>query len=331
MNDRSSWTGVNLETQSCEEESAASRAVARLTAARSEIIAACGEFEWIALSYLAISGMLIAAFHKNLATPALHIGFRVAIAAVILAICVTARKSPSGAIRFARHWYPQALFLFCFEELHHIVHVIFPGWFDRYLIAFDYRLTGVNPTVWLQQFVRPWLNDLMQMAYLTYFFYLIVLGAILHRKKEERAFWSVMTGSIVAYSIGYLIALVFPIESPYHALRAMHTVELNGGFFTSLIGMIERFGRVHGAAFPSAHVCGSFVAVLGAWRYRRWLFWIYLPFFLCMMVATVYGRYHYVADVLAGLTTGAIGFWLGEKLLRLQARQKSGGCESFHE
>jgi membrane-associated phospholipid phosphatase len=174
---------------------------------------------------------------------------------------------------------------------------------------------GVHPTVWLQQFARPALNDFMQMAYLTYFFHLIVLGAIHNRRKEERAFWAVMTSSIAAYSIGYVIALVFPIESPDHALRWLHTGELNGGFFTALSGVVERFGRAHGAAFPSAHVCGAFVALLGAWRNRRWLFWVFLPFFVCMLVSTVYGRYHDVADVLAGLVTGAIGFWIGEKLM----------------
>jgi membrane-associated phospholipid phosphatase len=97
------------------------------------------------------------------------------------------------------------------------------------------------------------------------------------------------------------------------------TGELTGGFFTQLINLIERFGRVHGAAFPSAHVSGSLVALLGAWRYRRWLFWMFLPFFLSMLVSTVYGRYHYVADVLGGLVTGAIGFWLGHALMERQA------------
>jgi membrane-associated phospholipid phosphatase len=75
-------------------------------------------------------------------------------------------------------------------------------------------------------------------------------------------------------------------------------------------------GRVHGAAFPSAHVAGSMVAILASWRYRRWLFWLCLPFFASMCVATVYGRYHYVADVLAGLAVGAMGFVVGTGLMR---------------
>jgi len=41
------------------------------------------------------------------------------------------------------------------------------------------------------------------------------------------------------------------------------------------------------------------------------LFWFFVPLFLLMLVATVYGRYHYVADVIAGLLVGALGFRFG--------------------
>jgi membrane-associated phospholipid phosphatase len=107
-----------------------------------------------------------------------------------------------------------------------------------------------------------------------------------------------------------------PIESPYYSLAALQSKPLTGGCFTAAINLIEHFGRVHGAAFPSAHVAGSMVAILASWKYRRWLFWVCLPFFASMCVATVYGRYHYVADVLAGLVVGTIGFAAGNKLMR---------------
>jgi len=280
-----------------------------------EALAACGAFEWVGLAYLGITGALIAVFHRNLARAPLFLALHIGVAAFLLLLSWTAARWPSKALVAVRHWYPQAFFSFCFEELHYLVHLIFPGWFDRWLIAFDYRLVSVHPTVWLEQFANPALNDFMQMAYVSYFFYLTILGGLLYASHERRAFWAVMTSTLVAYTIGYIIALLFPIESPYHSLAALQHVELKGGFFTSLIGFIESFGRVHGAAFPSAHVSGSCVAVLGAWRYRRRLFWVFLPFFLCMMVSTVYGRYHYIADVLGGLVVGAIGFALGHRLM----------------
>ncbi len=289
-----------------------------------EALAACGAFEWVALAYLAFSSALMLVFHKNLPGAAAHpvaavpawLALQAGVAAVIVALSWAASRRPSAGLTFARHWYPPAFFLFCFEELHYLVHLIFPGWFDRWLIAFDYRLVGAHPTVWLEQFARPALNDFMQMAYISYFFYLVILAGIFYAQKEWRAYWAVMTSSVAAYAIGYVISILLPIESPYHSLAALQHVELTGGFFTALIGVIERFGRVHGAAFPSAHVSGSFVALLGAWRYRRWLFWVFLPFFLCMLVSTVYGRYHYIGDVLGGLAAGAAGFYLGHRLMR---------------
>ncbi len=289
-----------------------------------EVVVALGAFEWVALGYLGVSGLLIVFFYRNLSGAATYLAAHASVAALLVALSWAgspsrARGGRFGAVlRFARHWYPQAFFLFCFEELNYLAHLIFPEWFDRGLIAFDYWLLGVHPTVWLEQFASPALNDFMQMSYLTYFFYLPILAGILYHRGERRAFWAVMTSTLLAYSIGYVIAILFPIESPYHALAALQRVELTGGFFTLLINFIERFGRVHGAAFPSAHVSGSLVALLGAWRCRRWLFWIFLPFFLLMLVATVYGRYHYVADVLGGLVTGAIGFWLGHALMERQ-------------
>src|SRR5712692_967550 len=285
-------------------------------AAVSEVVRSCGAFEWVALGYLSVSSLLLTLFQRNLPSAPLHIALHGGVSVLVLALCWASARWPAAGLRFARHWYPQAFFLFCFEELHYLVHLIFLGWYDRWVIAFDHSLAGVHPTVWLEQFARPALNDFMQMAYLSYFFYLVILAGILYARGEVRAFWAVMTSSVAAYTIGYLISIFFPVESPHHSLAALQRVELTGGFFTSLIGVIERFGRVHGAAFPSAHVSGSLVALLGAWRYRRWLFWTFLPFFLCMLVATVYGRYHYIADVRAGLVVGASGFGLGHWLMQ---------------
>ena len=40
-----------------------------------------------------------------------------------------------------------------------------------------------------------------------------------------------------------------------------------------------------------------------------------LPFSVSMCVSTVYGRYHYIADVLAGIAVGAIGLAAGSWLM----------------
>lgn len=289
-----------------------------------EASGACGAFEWITLAYFAWLEGIVLACHRNIAHAERYFALHLLLAAGVVCLAACGAQSRSEFLRFARHWYPLPLYIFFFEELQALVHAIFPGWFDRWLVAFDYALTGVHPSVWLARFASPALNDFMQFAYMTYFLNLVILPAILYARREQLAFWTVMVSTAIAnYSI-YIIAILLPIESPYYSLASLQAKPLNGGYCTALIGLIERFGRVHGAAFPSAHVAGSMVAVLAAWRYRRWLFWLCLPFFLCMCVATVYGRYHYVADVLAGLAVGVAGFALGTKLVRNPAALPGG-------
>jgi membrane-associated phospholipid phosphatase len=304
--------------------------------------AACGMFEWVAFGYLGVSSALILFFAENLAHPVRMIGMQTLVAVVILVLCRTearvfegqgiGERQRTGTDRsvcstlahkfwhFWRHWYPHLFFLFCFEELRRLVHLVQPGWQDAKLIAFDHWLTGVNPSLWLERFAHPALNEFMQFAYFTYFLFLLILGALLYHRREWGSYWAVMTYSAVAYSLGYITATVFPVQSPWFMFAGMWHGELAGGPFTALINLIEKCGRVHGAAFPSQHVAGAMAALWGAWRHRRWLFWVFLPFVVCMCVSTVYVRNHYVADVFGGMFTGTLGYvigrWLVERRLR---------------
>jgi len=283
---------------------------------------ACGAFEWVALGYLALSGLLMIAFAENLPHPARLVAAQSLVALAILALCLAAERSAARAGDFGerwttrfwhfwRHWYPHLFFLFCFEELGKLVHLVNSGWQDAKLIAFDHWLTGVHPAIWLEQFATPARNDFFQFAYLTYFTYLLFVGGVLYYRRDWRGYWAVMTYSAVGYAIGYVIAIFFPIESPWFSMAGAWHGELRGGAFTAAINFIEHFGRVRGAAFPSEHVAGSMAALWGAWRHRRWLFWVLLPLVMGMCASTVWGRYHYIADVLGGLATGTLGYWLG--------------------
>jgi membrane-associated phospholipid phosphatase len=292
--------------------------------------AACGMFEWVALGYLGVSSVLILFFAENLVHPVRLIGMQALVAGVILVLCrVAARRgtdrSVCSTLRFWRCWYPHLFFLFCFEEMGRLVHLVQPGWQDAKLIAFDHWLTGVNPSLWVERFAHPALNEFMQFAYFTYFLFLLTLGAILYHRREWESYWAVMTYSAVGYSLGYIIAMLFPVQSPWFTFAGMWHGELAGGPFTAAINLIEKCGRVHGAAFPSQHVAGAMAALCGAWRHRRWLFWVFLPFVFCMCVSTVYVRNHYLADVFGGMVTGTFGYvigcWLMER--RVPVRRQS--------
>jgi membrane-associated phospholipid phosphatase len=289
--------------------------------------AACGAFEWVALAYLATSSALIALFAENLAHPLRLIGVQALVAVMILALCLSEARVAKRAERqgvtfsvklwhFCRHWYPHLFFLFCFEELGKLVHLATPGWQDAKLIAFDQWLTGVNPSLWLERFAHPALNEFMQFSYFTYFVFLPILCGILYYRRNWEGYWGVMTYSAVGYVFGYVIAIFFPVQSPWFTFAGMWHGNLMGGPFTALVNLIEKCGRVHGAAFPSQHVAGAVAALWGAWRHRRWLFWRFLPCVLCMCVSTVYVRNHYVADVFGGMVTGTLGYVIGGWLMK---------------
>ena len=295
---------------------------------------ACGLFEWIALGYMALSSVFIAFFARNLMYPLRILAMQAFASSLILVLCRVAAQSEKRAIlrgesfstkfwRFWRHWYPHLFFLFCFEELGRLVHLVNPGWEDAKLIAFDHWLFGVHPSLWLEQFATPARNEFFQFTYITYFTYLLIVGGVLYFCRDWKGYWATMTYSAVAYVIGYSVAMFFPIQSPWFSMAGMWHGELHGGVFTAAINFIEHFGRVRGAAFPSEHVAGSVAALWGAWKHRHWLFWTLLPFAACMFVSTIWGRYHYVADVIAGIATGTLGFLIGGWLFQRTWREKA--------
>lgn len=292
--------------------------------------AACGAFEWLALSYLAATSVLIAMFAENLAHPFRLLATQAFLATIILTLCFVQARSaarkelygPSFSARwwhFWRHWYPHLFFLFCFEELAYLMTLVTPHWQDAKLIAFDYWLTGVHPSVWLEQFATPFRNDAMQLIYFTYFSYLLIVGLFLYIGRDWRGYWSVMTYSMAGYMIGYFIAMFFPVESPWFAMVGWWKGSLHGGPFTAMMSFIEHYGRVRGGAFPSAHVTGATAALWGAWKFRRWLFWTLFPFYLVMCFSTIWGRYHYCADVLGGIVTGTLGYVIGAWVMKRPA------------
>lgn len=283
---------------------------------------ACGAFEWLALGYLGATSVLIAVFAENLTHPLRLLLTQALAASIILALCrvqarAAAKAAPHGSTftarwwHFWRHWYPHLFFLFCFEELAFLMTLVTPHWQDTKLIAFDYWLFGVHPSVWLEQFATPFRNDAMQLIYFTYFSYLLIVGLVLYVRKDWRGYWSAMTYSMAAYLLGYFIAMSFPIEPPWFTMAGWWKGPLTGGPFTAMMGFVEHYGQVRGASFPSEHVVGATAALWAAWAYRRWLLWVLLPLYVGMCFSTIWGRYHYCADVLAGIVIGTLGYLIG--------------------
>ncbi len=66
--------------------------------------------------------------------------------------------------------------------------------------------------------------------------------------------------------------------------------------------------------FPSGHTQTVLISLWFAFKYRRPLFWIYLPVIIALIISTVYLRYHYVIDLVAGVAAAGITILLGNIL-----------------
>lgn len=204
------------------------------------------------------------------------------------------------------YWYPLGLSAFFFEEIHSLVHSIRTGWNDPYLIAADYWLFGAHPTVWFEAYITPALTEILSFFYFAYWPLIPAVAALIwFRQREE--FVDFVTRMSLAYIICYVVFILFPVEGPFHTLRGLQKVEeMPGGPFKWIVDEVEKRGRIHGAAFPSAHVAGSFIALFGAWRFSKMAGLVAGVIVTGMCVATVYGRYHYAADIWGGITVAVI-------------------------
>ena len=67
-------------------------------------------------------------------------------------------------------------------------------------------------------------------------------------------------------------------------------------------------------AFPSGHTAIAIIVLAMAARYQRRLFYPLLVITVSLMISTVYLRYHYVIDVIAGVLLAVwclgVTFWL---------------------
>ena len=83
------------------------------------------------------------------------------------------------------------------------------------------------------------------------------------------------------------------------------------GFGYWLVEVAKIAGERPTAAFPSSHVGVATVCMFLLYHLRSSrLFIIFLPFYVCLCLATVYIQAHYAVDALAGLLSGAAFYYL---------------------
>jgi len=267
-------------------------------------------------------GMLLALslitlfFYRALRDPG-EILLRFALMGAFLALIVylvgRAEKLPP-AILVAIDFYPAAFIPFVFESLGPLIASARASARDEWLIAADRWIFGVDVTVWLERFVRPWRTDLLYLCYASYYFFALVLGAALWRRRPSDARRYIFTLT-VCYFISYIGYFLVPALGPRFALASRQTLVLETTALSRAISTtINELERTKFDVFPSGHTMIATAVLLVAWKRERRVFWFLLPVGIGLILSTVYCRYHYVVDVLAGLVLAFLAVPLGDRI-----------------
>ncbi len=229
------------------------------------------------------------------------------------------------ALRTLMDWLPAILCILVYENLHDLVRLMHAETFDPQLAAVDAWIFGVQPTLWLQRWTTPWLTDLLSAAYASYFITPAILGGLLYVSGRIAEFRTFMLVVIVTLYLGFLGYVLVPAVGPIHFLSGQYDApaRLSGlVFHRGAEALMEAWRPIHRDCFPSLHTAVSTLTSLWAWRTRRsyrlgpLVAAIYLPLNGALWFATVYLRYHWVIDLVAGWLLAAVVAWSVPPLAR---------------
>lgn len=201
---------------------------------------------------------------------------------------------------------PIVFIISIYQSLGNMIQYLQPD-IDPFLIQIDLFLFGVHPTVWMERWINPWFTDLMSLAYISYYFLPVILAVTLYLKGRREAFDQIMFILTFGYYLSFIGYILFPAIGPRFTLAHLQTLPLEGSFFTDfvrdLLNTIEHNKR---DCMPSGHTQIAVMVLFLAYRHEKTIFTIFFPIICGLILSTVYLRYHYVIDLIAG-TTLAIG------------------------
>jgi len=246
-------------------------------------------------------------------------------AAGVLIVMAAARREDrlSPLLRVLVNFYPIAFVPILYESLGPLIVAARPLAHDDLLIAADRWLFHADPTVELQRFLVPALTDLFFVAYLTYYFIAIALGAVIWRRNRSTARRFIFTLTL-AYVVSYAGYFALPALGPRVALASRHTVPLETTSVSRTISStLDELENTKFDVFPSGHTMIAIVVMIVAFQRARAAFWSLLPVAVCLVISTVYCRYHYVVDVIAGAALAVLTVPLGDRLYDRLTRRDS--------
>jgi membrane-associated phospholipid phosphatase len=274
--------------------------------------------EWLFVGFFAYITLLSAIFPSR---PNLHFQpplYLVGSAGLFVLLSKMERGRLADTVAIFRDWLPIAFTFFAFREMELFVPAKYPLVFESSWIKLDQLVLnswGLRAAIEATGQVLPLYFEFCYLlvyglaAYSIGWIAASSIGKRIDHQMVDR-FWTIyLTGTLTAYAL----FPYFPSLPPRYAFQLVDPPTVVTWMRTLNLWLLEG-ATIHSGVFPSAHVSSAFSS---AWALyfifpkQRWLGHAMLIYAVSVSIATVYGRYHYVADVLAGFAVSLVALVVG--------------------
>jgi membrane-associated phospholipid phosphatase len=247
-----------------------------------------------------------------------------------------AARPANRAVDFLRHFYPVLLYTGFYRETAALNQMVYTGYLDPFFYQLDERLFGFAPSFsFMAALPYRFVSEVCYLAYFSYYLMIFGVGLALYLRHRTQFHHYLSVTSFIFY-VCYTIYIFLPVVGPriYYpdlteillpadAMPAMvpeFPAAVTAGWFYRVMAEIYDHFESPGAAFPSSHVAIALVTVYFSFLYLPKIRWPHLGLVILLCLATVYCRYHFAVDVVAGVLTAALllplGNWLHLRLNR---------------
>lgn len=286
------------------------------------------------LALLGIYSILGIAFYPAVEKASAWLLLNAVVAMVIVGLAWADRPGSPRWVRLLHWLYIAPVIYLMYQEVHAYVPAVNPRLYDELLIAWDLALFGTHPTHWLARFAHPLLTEYLQTAYMLFYFLPLIHGAELLWRRRFHDAAELARLMAFGFYVSYLCYFVLPAIGPRFTLHDFRQLdqELPGLWLTPRWRAYINAGggippgapdpekHVHRDCMPSGHTMMTLLNLLLAFRFRSRTRWLLAVAGMSLIVATVYLRYHYVVDLLAGALCTLGVLWLEPRLHRLLRR-----------
>lgn len=262
----------------------------------------------VTLGGLLFLTLLAVVFNRRLDRPLVIIGTNLLWIAVYVGSLAVLARLKKRILRFSiRTVVVQLTFLQVFMAGCHL-QLLFLTWQDETVLAWEKAIFGTQPLVWIQKFYSPWLSEWMFFTYVVYIILYPIIGAITFYKHGEDANESYLFHLGLVNLVCAIGFIAFPVASPMHweKIRVLLTKPFELGPFGLAAEYIRQHIHTPGGSIPSPHCALASVMWFMSFKYARRIFFLLIPIMLSLYVSTVYGRFHYVSDMVIGIAVAAL-------------------------